>query len=422
MAINLKEHRLPPGWAICWLPEFSRIVMGQSPSSETYNHQKVGLPFFQGKAEFGEIYPKIDKYCYEPIKIAEAGAILLSVRAPVGPTNLAKEKSCIGRGLAAIHPLGGIDPKFALFLFRSIEPDISDKGTGSTFKAITKAFVEELEFGLPPLNEQRRIVTKLEELFSELDKGIENLKTARAQLKVYRQAVLNHAFEGKLTAKWREENKDKLESPQQLLARIQQERESRYQQQLEEWEAAVKAWEADGKVRKKPRKPQCSKPTPPVSVEEAVDLCKLPHGWLWIRPKDIASPTPHSIGIGPFGSNLKVSDYRDAGVPLIFVRNITRSNFSLDRKFIDPDKAEELIAHSVKPLDILITKMGDPPGDCEIYPEDAVPAVLTADCLKFRVWASFVDREFFKYCIWSNYVKRQLGLITKGVAQKKNQC
>ena len=205
-AINLKNGELPTGWKICKLPEFTRIVMGQSPSSKTYNHNKIGLPFFQGKAEFGDIYPQVDKYCSEPNKIAEPGATLLSVRAPVGPTNLAKERSCIGRGLAAIHPKGDIEPKFVFYLFRSIEPDISDKGTGSTFKAVTKSFVEQLEFGLPPLDEQKRIVAKIEGLLSELDKGVESLKTAREQLKIYRQAVLKHAFEGKLTARWREEN------------------------------------------------------------------------------------------------------------------------------------------------------------------------------------------------------------------------
>src|SRR5690606_26480512 len=74
----------------------------------------------------------------------------------------------------------------------------------------------------PSLSEQHRIVAKIETLFSELDKGIEALKTARDQLKVYRQAVLKHAFEGKLTARWREENKDKLKTSDQLVAHIQQ--------------------------------------------------------------------------------------------------------------------------------------------------------------------------------------------------------
>ena len=220
------ENMVPKGWQRCILPEFTRIVMGQSPSSRTYNRNGDGLPFFQGKAEFGDLFPTINLYCSQPNKIAEQGATLLSVRAPVGPTNLAQRECCIGRGLVALHPLGGIEPKLLLYLFRSIEPEMSGEGTGSTFKAITKGFVEGLEFNLPPLPEQHRIVAKIEELFSELDKGVESLKTARAQLDVYRQAVLKHAFEGKLTAQWREENKDKLETPEQLLARIKQERKT----------------------------------------------------------------------------------------------------------------------------------------------------------------------------------------------------
>lgn len=192
-----EDFVLPQGWSRCCLPDFTDIVMGQSPTSDTYNRNGDGIPFFQGKTEFGAIYPSVAKYCNAPNKIALPGATLLSVRAPVGPTNLAKEKCCIGRGLAAIHPVGEILPMFVLYLLRCIENDLSKEGTGSTFSAINKQFIEELEFGLPPLPEQRRIVAKIEELFSELDKGIENLKTAQAQLKVYRQALLKHAFAGK---------------------------------------------------------------------------------------------------------------------------------------------------------------------------------------------------------------------------------
>ena len=135
----------------------------------------------------------------------------------------------------------------------------------------------------PPINEQHRIVTKIEELFSELDNGIESLKTARKQLKIYRQAVLKHAFEGKLTAKWREENADKLESPEQLLARIKEEREASYQQRLSDWKAAVRVWEADGKVGKKPSKPAPQMPLETVSVGELGDLPMLPCEWTYTR-------------------------------------------------------------------------------------------------------------------------------------------
>lgn len=203
------RNLVPKGWQRCVLPDFTRIVMGQSPPSKTYNRKGDGLPFFQGKAEFGDLFPTINLYCSKPNKIAREGATLLSVRAPVGPTNLVQHKCCIGRGLAALHPCGRIEPKFLLYLFRNIEPTISRSGTGSTFKAITKGFVEQLAFDLPPLPEQHRIVAKIEELFSELDKGIESLKTARTKLDVYRQAVLKHAFDGKLTERWRVARVDK---------------------------------------------------------------------------------------------------------------------------------------------------------------------------------------------------------------------
>ena len=109
-----------------------------------------------------------------------------------------------------------------------------------------------LEAVLPPLNEQHRIVAKIEELFSEIDKGVESLQTAKAQLQVYRQALLKHAFEGKLTAQWRADNPDKVVPAVQLLAQIKQAREERYQQQLDEWKTAVEKWEFGGKEGRKP--------------------------------------------------------------------------------------------------------------------------------------------------------------------------
>ena len=138
-------------------------------------------------------------------------------------------------------------------------------------------------FCLPPfsLSRQHRIVAKIEELFSELDKGCESLKTARAKLNVYRQAVLKHAFEGKLTAQWREENKDKLETPEQLLARIKQEREARYERQLKEWKIAVKKWEEGGKPDKKPQRPKKLPKITDLLPDMTAKLPPLPESWTW---------------------------------------------------------------------------------------------------------------------------------------------
>src|SRR5438128_864530 len=144
---------LPRGWLEVELPAVAELNMGQSPPSNTYNVDGKGLPFFQGKTEFGKIYPSAVKYCSDPSKIAEVGDILISVRAPVGPTNLCRERSCIGRGLAAIRPRGEIPTRYLLFYLRSIEAWLATQGTGSTFTAISKSDLEELRVRLAPLGE-----------------------------------------------------------------------------------------------------------------------------------------------------------------------------------------------------------------------------------------------------------------------------
>ena len=144
------------------LPDVAEIVMGQSPPGDTYNEMGDGLPFFQGKAEFGEVSPIARKWCNAPKKIAEAGDILMSVRAPVGPTNLANEKCCIGRGLAAIRANPDVlDPTYLRFALRHAEPRLASMGQGSTFAAIGRAELATTQFPLPPLPQQRRIVDLL---------------------------------------------------------------------------------------------------------------------------------------------------------------------------------------------------------------------------------------------------------------------
>ena len=180
------------------LKDCCTIIAGQSPESKYYNTDGIGMPFFQGKADFGDLYPTIRVYCSQPTKIAEKDDILLSVRAPVGPTNLSPGLVCIGRGLAAIRPSPEINLRYLLHYFRFFETKLSAQGTGTTFKAITQATIKNLEVPVPPLSEQERIVARIEELFSQLDASVAELKMAKERLKAYQQAVLKEAF-GKVT-------------------------------------------------------------------------------------------------------------------------------------------------------------------------------------------------------------------------------
>lgn len=186
---------LPENWTICKLEDCLSIKMGQSPNSNSYNENRIGLPFYQGSADFGELYPISRKWCSAPIKIAEKNDVLLSIRAPVGHLNICYEKSCIGRGLSALHGKGNISNHFVFFLLKNLQQTLHENSTGTTFLAITGERLKNISVPLPPLAEQERIVAKIEELFAGIDAGVENLKSVKNQIALYRQSVLKSAFD-----------------------------------------------------------------------------------------------------------------------------------------------------------------------------------------------------------------------------------
>ena len=205
-------YELPDGWEWRKLGDkkVCELIMGQSPKSDTYNSEGKGMPFFQGKAEFGKIYPTVSKYCTSPKKIAEIGDILLSVRAPVGPTNIANIQCCIGRGLAAIRPnQKNTITNYLLYFFRNFEIEISKKGKGSTFSAITKKELENINIPFPPLKEQKCIVAKLDKLFAKIDKAIALHQQNIDEAEVLMGVVLDEVF-GKLEERYGRQEIKKL--------------------------------------------------------------------------------------------------------------------------------------------------------------------------------------------------------------------
>jgi type I restriction enzyme S subunit len=187
----------PMEWPVAKLDEVANIIMGQSPPSSTYNTEGAGLPFFQGKAEFGEIYPTVERWCSKPKKVAEKGDILLSVRAPVGPVNLAPSKCCIGRGLAAMrgyeHRLA---QKWLLLNMRIREQEIASMSSGTTFQAITSKDVRQLPIAFPPIELQQRFA----EIVSQLEAQREQQVHSRQRLSALFETLLARAFRGELTA------------------------------------------------------------------------------------------------------------------------------------------------------------------------------------------------------------------------------
>lgn len=160
------------------LSQVCKINMGQSPESSSYNTNGDGLPFFQGNADFGERYPVTRIWCNAPTKIAHAGDILISVRAPIGALNYASEECCIGRGLAAITPdVNKVSPEFVFWLLKGKNTELNSKGTGSTFKAIGRKVLEEILVPDIGLEKQKEYARTLEIVYSLLSKRRAQLLT-----------------------------------------------------------------------------------------------------------------------------------------------------------------------------------------------------------------------------------------------------
>ena len=158
------------------LSEYCFVNMGQSPASETYNNNADGLPFYQGNADFGEIHPQTRIWCSAPVKIANKGDLLISVRAPIGALNIATEQCCIGRGLAALTPkLDKCRIKYIYFAIQSQINFLIANGTGSTFKAVNKNTLENLLIPVSSLNKQDEIVNIFEKLNNIINKRKEQL-------------------------------------------------------------------------------------------------------------------------------------------------------------------------------------------------------------------------------------------------------
>jgi type I restriction enzyme S subunit len=188
---------IPDGWALRTVGDCFNLTMGQSPPSDTYNERGEGLPFFQGRTDFGFRYPENRKYCSAPIRIANAEDTLVSVRAPVGGINLAWEKCCIGRGVASIRHISGAR-SFTYHAVWSIQEDLKQfEHTGTVFGAINKQQFGELKFVEP----SRDLITAFEGNVSPFDDKVRRNVEQSRTLAALRDTLLPKLISGELRVK-----------------------------------------------------------------------------------------------------------------------------------------------------------------------------------------------------------------------------
>ena len=318
-------NMLPPGWSECSIEQVTLPVSKTDPKDDP--GREIDYIDISSIDNTRHVIERVKQYRLEDApsrarQIVRTGDVLFATVRPY-LRNIAAvpndyDQQIVSTGFAVLRPAEGVCPAFLFYklISRDFVNALSGMQYGVSYPAVKDEQVRDQPLWLPPTEEQHRIVAKIEELFSELDKGVESLKTARAQLRVYHQAVLKHVFEGKLTAQWRKENKDKIETPEQLLARIQQERETRYERLRRDWKAAVKTWEESGGAGKRPARPPKLKELSQLSLAETEILPSLPGGWSYLCLGLV-------INEPKYGTSKKC-DYNYEGTGVLRIPNVVR--------------------------------------------------------------------------------------------------
>jgi len=317
----------------------------------------------------------------------------------------------INQDLKAVTPYSGVDPTFLAWVLRAeahrILTECSKDGT--TVHSIEMPRLYDFEIPLAPTKEQLRIVAKIDQLFSELDNGIENLKTARQQLAVYRQALLKHAFEGKLTAQWREENPDKVEDPEKLLKRVKDARANNHHKRVESWKKTVARWEAEGKPGRKPTKPRAPKSLSNLNDNTRRDLPQAPDGWTWDRLGWI------TCGV-EYGTSAK-SD-KSGRVPVLRMGNLQNGYIDWSDLVYSSDD-EEIERYRLRDGDVLFNRTNSPElvGKTANY-RGKREAIFAGYLIRINQISGVIDSQYLNLFL-NSYVAKQYGnqVKTDGVNQ-----
>ncbi|MHC0433038.1 restriction endonuclease subunit S [Streptomyces sp. O3] len=361
---------LPEGWARARLDEVAEVQGGIQKQQKRHPIENK-YPFLRvanvasGRLDLREVH-EVELFDGELDRFALAPGDLLVVEGNGSVSQLGRAarwkgeiKDCVHQNhLIRVRPGPAILAEFLELLWNS--PVISEQirqvaASTSGLHTLSTAKLKKVKIPLPSVAEQRRIVSTLEEQLSRLGAALNMVAKAKVDATMLLQSIWDDAASGRIANGWSSASKSMTED-------------------------------------------------------------SLANGWQWRAPADLTDGLRGSIVIGPFGSNLKVSDYEEAGVPLVFVRNIRSADFTSTR-YVSEKKAKELEAHSVECGDLLITKMGEPPGDAAAYKEKQ-DAIVTADCIRLRP-ARHWNLDYLVVAVNSTLVRRQIECATRGVAQRK---
>ena len=251
-----------------------------------------------------------------------------------------------------------------------------------------------IELPFAPTNEQRRIAMRIEALFDEIDRGVESLQDTKRAIGLYRQSLLKSAFEGRLTAQWRAENADKLESRDECYSRAERERNEWYRVAEDEWTHEVDVWRSAGAKGPKPRRPERSSPSVALMPEELAAMPEIPDEWMYLRLRDMAA----------VGSGMSVSKARKlkapVDIPYLRVANVQRGFLDLGEVKTMKVEMSQVPSLLLRRCDVLFNEGGDRDklGRGWVW-ECQIPQCITQNHV-FRASPFRHDLDWSKYISW----------------------
>ncbi|MGP5501017.1 restriction endonuclease subunit S [Psychrobacter faecalis] len=417
--INEEALEVSLNWIDVQLAEISEVVTGNTPSTKDKENYGSYLPFIKPPQLLNSVISDSDVSLSEKgIKTARVlpeNSILVSCIGNLGKTAINKVEVASNQQINAIVPSTKLNPKFIFYQTQSTKflHQLEENSSATTIPIVNKSKFEKLEISLCPINEQNRIVDKIETLFSEVDAGIENLTLAKRQLEQYRQSLLKHAFEGKLTAKWREEYAEKhgksLPNVDELLEQIQTARQDYYDQQMADWEQAVEAWEEEDKEGKKPRKPNALKKLESIADLNEINLPKLPSSWLWERLGLMTLSVE-------YGTSTKSE--KQGLVPVLRMGNMQNGIIDWDDLVFTSD-TDEIEKYALKKGDVLFNRTNSPElvGKTSIILSDT-KAIFAGYLIRVNQLDSIVYSKYLNYFLGSHIAKQYGNFVkTDGVNQ-----
>jgi type I restriction enzyme S subunit len=351
--------RLPQRWATTTLAEIGEWCGGGTPSKENGAYWTDGsVPWVSPKdmksLRISDSEDHISQLATQEtnVKPFSSGTVLVVVRSGILartlPVAVCDVPATMNQDLKGIKPFDGMDPLYVAYFMIGNERRVLHQccKSGTTVASIEVPRLKAFPIRVPPTNEQRRIVAKIGELFSDLDAGVAALERIKVNLKRYRAAVLKAAVEGRLTEAWRAKHR-KTEPASKLLERILAERRKKWEEdQLAKYTAA-------DKTPPKGWRENYVEPTPP----DTAGLPQLPEGWYWATVDQIAAPGEQPVLTGPFGSMLGREDFVEHGIPLLTIGCLTESGINIEKAFfVTKTKADELIRYRVRTGDLLFSR------------------------------------------------------------------